>query len=117
MKNIITLALVICAVSTTAQAQSFSKLSGNTLNERCPDGTNSNAWQQEAWCLGYMEGYRDGIWLGHSSDAKAICIPPEVSNTQMRDVALRALSETPETRHKRAYGLVGNALAKAWPCP
>ncbi len=119
MKRIISLALVICAVSMTAQAQSYGLSSRNTLNERCPEGANV---QLMAWCLGYMEGFRDGVWLGGYSQydqaAKKICIPSAVTNEQIRDVVLRALSASPEDSHsQQAWELVAIALVKAWPCP
>ena len=119
MKRIISLALVICAVSMAAQAQSYGFSSRNTLNERCPEGADV---QQRAWCLGYMGGFRDGVWLGGHSQydqaAKKICIPSTVTNEQIRDVVLRALSASPEDGYsQQAWEFVTIALIKAWRCP
>ena len=110
MKHIFSAALVICAVAMTAQAQSVSGTSGNTLYERCRDGASP---QLEAWCLGYMDGARDAVSLAHGP----ICLSPKVTNIQIRDVVRRTLRELPSTRHEQAWALITIALAKAWPCP
>ena len=118
MKRIIALALVICAGAMTAQAQSYGLTPANTLDERCRKGADV---QPMAWCLGYMEGFRDGVWLGGHSQydeaAKKICIPSAVTNEQIRDVVLRALGAAPEDSPNQAWELVAIALVKAWRCP
>ena len=113
MKYIITLALVICAVGMPARAQSYSPETGNTLYESCGAGGKSRLLM---FCLGYLSGFRDGILLGHGRIAKNICIPPKTTNGQMKDVVLRALRESPNTRHDGAWELFAHALYKAWPC-
>ena len=114
MKRIISVALVICAVSMTARAQSITDMSGNKLYKLCDQAAPTGG---RNFCSGYMAGFRDGISLVHRGYAKAICIPFKVSTLQIMDVVSLALSKEPKTRHQHAEGLVYYALAKAWPCP
>ena len=114
MKRIISVALVICAFTMTAQAQSITDMSGNKLYKLCDQAAPTG---DRNFCSGYMAGFRDGVSLVHRGYAKAICIPFNVSTLQIMDVVSLALRKEPETRHQHAEGLVYYALAKAWPCP
>ena len=44
------------------------------------------------------------------------CIPQEVDDTQLRDVAIDYLRTHPKDRHLAATILVTEAFGEAWPC-
>ena len=113
MKRIITLALVICAVGMAARGQNVSSQTGNSIYEAC---LSELGGYKSGRCIGYIDGFTDGIAIGQLGVSTAICLPVEATTGQIRDVLKRTLKEAPETRHMQAYRLVAAALKKAWPC-
>lgn len=99
--------------------------SGNKFLEECSSKQNVD-W---GVCMGYVEGIADEI-SGQteftaitSLDGKKTkiyrpraCIRSEVTASQIRDIALKWVTDHPETRDWDANALVSTALAAAFPC-
>jgi Rap1a immunity proteins len=88
-------------------------VSGNAILDRC---TKQSDRDQE-YCLAWMR-----LALDNRKSLKAIvpdlpdCIPQEVDDTQLRDVAVVYLRAHPKDRHLAATPLVAEAFIEAWPC-
>lgn len=53
---------------------------------------------------------------GMANALLGFCVPPEVSNEQLRDVVAAYLDSNPSTRHYPARGLIHQALRASFPC-
>ena len=99
------LLLFFCLISTSAVAQlQFNK--GNALKEYCQS---TNVYEM-GFCIGYVVGVAD-------NNAMSICMPPGVSQGQIRDIVKKYLNDNPAQLHRDADVLVLNALQQAFPCP
>ncbi len=106
MKSIVLSAALIAALPAAANAARFD---GNALQTRCSVGEVKN-------CEVYLQGYSAALTeIPHS--ASPACIPEGVTGSQLRDVILKYLHNTPEQRELPAARLIANAFHKAWPCP
>jgi hypothetical protein len=86
-------------------------VTGNDLWQRC------NSERQALMCWGYIEGVADVMEIGLlSSIGWRACFPDHATLGQFRDVVVLYLQTHPESRHTSAFGLVGHALAEAFPC-
>lgn len=89
--------------------------SGNGYLRMCEviDGPEGNSLRFGI-CYGYIDGFleRDRtVDVGH-----AICLPSNVDNKQLMDVALSYLRAHPELRHQVLGGLMFGAFYAAFPC-
>ena len=112
MKVAISLATAfIFAMGTPANADTYN-LIGNKLLELCgaqdpfPQGI----------CIGYVISIADVYLAGHIPEPMRICMSPEVTRQQIRDVTVAFLRSHPEQRHFIAAGVVWDALHTAFPC-
>jgi hypothetical protein len=72
-----------------------------------------------AFCMGYIQGVthtENGISLSITPMTK-LCIPDDVTLSQLKDVLIAYLKDRPEERHWAAWSLVHNAINDAFPCP
>lgn len=92
-------------------------MTGNELASRCSEGASP---QDDAYCLGYFDGFVDGDLVGRYSAPRPIpasfCPPSTITLGQVRNVVLRYLKENPAQTHKMALELVADALKQAFPC-
>ena len=90
--------------------------SGNDLFDFCNQSPNFFY----GMCAGYIVGVADAMMgsqaAGGSMAGWNACFPQNVSNTQVRDIALKFLNAHPEIRHANAAPLVARALSEAFPC-
>lgn len=124
MKRLMALsALVAAAGAVKAETEPMTYyLTGNELHEMC---ISTVTWQKSA-CMNYIVGAYDGQSSTHSimtqiaADGIAavleMCVPLEVTRSQLRDVVAQHLAEHPETRHFTAASRVRKALNEAFPC-
>ena len=114
MKTLILAALI--AFNTTPAYGAW--MSGNQLLDYC---TSEEKALEQGQCYGYIAGWlgADSIrGLGDNDPAKPfICAPPEATLGQLRDMVVKDLKESPETRHFGAELFVFTALYKAFKCP
>lgn len=107
-------------------------ISGNVLFEAC----SVREGPLSLFCAGYIVGAWEGIHLGvyttiiaarmdqpSIDDANYFistllmsCPPPNVENSQIRDVVFKYLSERPEIRHESARVLIHQSMIEAFPC-
>ena len=93
---------IALGLTTPMQAQSYS---GNDLLQHCSaDGGFSTGV-----CQGYIRAIADTFRPG--------CAPAGVTYGQVKDVVVKHLRENPQTRHREAVDLIGEAMSQAWPCP
>lgn len=67
-------------------------------------------------CYGYLMGVADGRRASPLS-LTPYCLPDGVSSRQLRDIVVRALEASPETRQEGAGILVARALNATFACP
>jgi hypothetical protein len=108
----------------------FPSTSGNAFVLLCSDidkkplDTTSSDYQHFAACIGYMEGFIDGISeeiaFAHSIMGKEppgpFCLASEIENGQMIRVGLKYIGDHPEEAHYRTALLISLGLRDAFPC-
>ncbi|WP_458790894.1 Rap1a/Tai family immunity protein [Yoonia sp. MH D7] len=124
--------VILLAGFSVAQPAKAQTISGNDLHEACTSDDQAMA----AFCVGYLIGQIEGQFLGgllfsqsaeDDIDTESFnslaniafqhCIPPDVLNSQLRDVVVRYLQDNPATRHETARFLVLEAYRDAFTCP
>jgi Rap1a immunity proteins len=99
-------------IGAAIHATQISFIDGNDLLKYCKGKA-----PYDAVCLGYIEATADLVELGPLPIIGwRACFPDKVSVGQLEDVVVLFLEKHPEIRHAAAGGLVGEALAKAFPC-
>lgn len=113
-------------------AASGQTITGNQLLDACQ----SELQAAQGYCIGHIEGVRDGLIAGAASvfiaagDRNAstselnaavngtfgMCIPSEATTKQMVDVTIQYLQAHAEARHNPARFLILEALKGAFPC-
>ena|SRR5215469_1323442 len=88
-----------------------SDLAGNDLLRLCT----SELTSELSFCIGYIEGIRDGLVFGTINGKPFFVIPAKVTSEQLKDVVVKSLKVNPETRHKPAGLLTLFALKEAFP--
>jgi hypothetical protein len=94
---------------------------GNQLYEQCTrERAAPTYWYDDAACTAYISGFIEGatsfqeFWP--ADQPKAICLPPNVTAGQMRDVVVAYLARNPERRHLSAMMSIVTAAVAAFPC-
>lgn len=106
-------------------------VTGNQLLSACSATEDA----QLGFCAGYIASMIEGLSWGsamvahrldlaqdveQANDFNAVmlgyCIPQQADNGQIADLVIKALEQTPETRHLPARGLIVEALQGAFPC-
>jgi hypothetical protein len=93
------------------QERTVSDLDGNDLLRLCT----SELPVDVTFCMGYVEGVRDGLVWGTIERKPSFGIPAQVKSGQLKDVVVKYLKEHPENRHKEAGFLTIGALKDAFP--
>jgi hypothetical protein len=98
--------LIIITLLAAAFTGPVKALDGNWLKGACnaPYGTQDN---------GVCDGYITGI---HEMSTTRLCLPPDVTNTQLMDVVTRYLNGHPERLNKKSRILVQDAIKQAYSC-
>jgi hypothetical protein len=108
--------LFVAAVSTTANAQPSSALTGMDLYNWC----NSQDEQIKTACLGYVNGFVDGYVMGQEGmqtyKQPLICLPSGVSVGQMQLITQKAMRDHPELLNQTANAIMLKALLDAYRC-
>lgn len=122
-------AIAMVAFCTDAMA-----FDGNSLYAMC-DGAPGSV--DEAACVAYIGGFRDGMELAahgsarlagipiedraavaaHIQDVLVYCIPNNAAPRQIVDVVRIYLRDHPAERHRTAFFVTGSAFLSAFPCP
>ncbi|HDZ3753193.1 Rap1a/Tai family immunity protein [Vibrio cholerae] len=114
-------------------APATAKVTGNDLLYQCGpvetlvSGQASKLSDKESSqaeiCLARIDGYKDGILLGHwaygtlgTAAEKGVCIPDGANAVQLTSVIVKFLRKNPERRHNDAYIEMMAALISAYPC-
>ena len=97
----------------SASANSYAQIDGNMLHQLCSSTSESN----KTSCSLYIRGVLDAsiaIEAVHKIPRKQqlMCMPGDVTFSQMIDVAKNYLRDHPEERHKGAMALIVNSMAK-----
>ncbi len=84
-------------------------------------GDNPQQRQNEATCLGWVEGFADGFTvhdelLGVPRADRLACIPRNVTNAQMVGVVKKYISGNPDKAHRATRLVASLALARAFSC-
>jgi hypothetical protein len=111
--RILTKIAVLASLSLTAPASAqWAFVDGNELHKWCM----TPEW--EGLCISYIKGTWDMIDSIQSSKMpqKFVCVPNEVTASQMRDVVMKWVSSRPDLRHQAASSLVQSSLADTWRC-
>jgi hypothetical protein len=92
--------------------------SGNSLLKLCTETADLYPFVQYSMCIGYIQGVldHDQVRADGEKTGKPFCVPNDVSNDQLRKVAINNLNEYPENLHLNAASLVATALHEAFPC-
>lgn len=107
-------------------------MSGNELLELCV----SSKTADETFCIGYIGGMREGVWVGVAgtlsaqgkrfdsagqmedaiSEMTRYCLAPRSTTQQHVDTVIRFLQDNPDKRNQSARKLIVSALRQAYPC-
>ena len=84
-------------------------------------GSDSQHIQNDATCLGWVEGFADGFTvhdelLGVPRADRLVCISRNVTNAQMIGVIKKYISANPDKAHRSTRLVASLALAQAFPC-
>tara|TARA_R110002126_G_scaffold222375_1_gene367559 strand:- start:129 stop:515 length:387 start_codon:yes stop_codon:yes gene_type:complete len=123
------LALLLCLLGAPLSAQ----IAGNDIAAACDHIKEADV--RAGYCIGYIAGAWEGMKRGTAQvvmlsdpgktaaevDASTnallgICMPVEVEHSQIVDVFLKYLDDTPSQRHFPARSLLHSALLDAFPC-
>jgi hypothetical protein len=119
--NIIRLACIYALLLSNPAHAAY--LTGNTAQKWCEESDNL--------LLGYVGGVLDGYATGSAGfnvkglydpfldgliDAGKLCIPPQVTVRQLRDIFCKSLNENPKERHKPGSTILINAIHTSYPC-
>ena len=86
-------------------------VSGNELLTECSGPRGSGA------CQWYVGGVADTLAMTNALGmTRMVCLPPHVTATQLADIVLNELRNSPEVWHYSAVGTVTVALNRAFPC-
>lgn len=112
--------LLLCQ-SVSSQDKPPDIIHGNGLLQACTDEGHL-ADLNNALCMGYLEGAREGLnllqlQLEKDKTGAKFCEPEEVPLSQVRDIVVKYLRDNPEHRHEVSVVLVYAALHRAWPGP
>ena len=118
--------------SAIPSASDADAISGNDFLSAC---LSEGDLAKEGFCVGYLLGAIEGIRYGSALPFLAIrsgedmtetlgmaekflgaCIPEAAEFGQHRDVAVRYIERSPESRHLPARGLILDSLREAFPC-
>jgi len=77
--------------------------------------------QNEATCLGWVDGFRDGFTvhdelLGVPERDRMVCMPHEVTAVQIVRVMKNYIADNPDKAHRATRFIASLALAHAFPC-
>jgi hypothetical protein len=84
---------------------------GNEMLSRC---TSSDA--PLTFCYGYLTGVADAMARGDLIYGFKACIPPGVTEGQLRDIAVQFLQANAPKRHFQAASMIAHAFEDAFPC-
>ena len=92
--------------------------SGNSLLKLCTETADMYPFVQYSMCIGYIQGVmdHDQVRADWKKTLKTFCVPNDVTNGQLRKVAMNYLNDYPEDLHLNAASLVATALYEAYPC-
>ena len=81
----------------------------------------NDVWQNEARCLGWVEGFAEGFTvhdelLGVPRADRLVCISGKVTNAQMIGVIKKYIRANPDKAHRSTRLVASLALAQAFPC-
>ena len=84
-------------------------------------GSDPHHLQNEATCLGWVEGFADGFTvhdelLGVPRADRMVCISRNVTNAQMVRAIATYIRSNPDKAHRATRLLASVALAQAFPC-
>lgn len=120
MKHIITILSTVILLLTVGERHSYAQddvFSGNHLLETCTTET-----PEVFYCLGFIVAMMDNVQIHYApervdqaSKAIPICVP-KITIGQARDIFVKHLKDTPETRHFKASVEYVVAMREAFPC-
>ena len=113
------------AVPKSAAAKPEISKSGREFMEICSavdsDQKGLDRIQNNATCLGWVEGFRDGFTvhdelLGVPQKDRLVCIPDGVTSVQIVRLIKKYLVENPDKAHRATRLVASVALASAFSC-
>jgi len=107
-------AAVAPLLATTAQAQRA--ITGNDWPSICSSKT-TNAMDR-MYCQAYARGVSDGfqLWRAAQPESANVCIPENVSEQQLIDVAKDYIRRNSNDGHLRIGAVLALSFLEAWPC-
>ena len=88
-------------------------MTGKMLLAHCRNETDV---YDQAFCLAYVVATADVLWAENSVQGHSACLPDQIAQGQVQDIAVPWLEVHPQYLHLGANGLVAAALADAFPC-
>ena len=119
MKRLLVLSLALAA--SASHAQPAASRSSNQLLNECSAALNIMAGMRsvnfiEATnCVGYIQGYRDGVAALGQAGERA-CVPQEATAGQLATVIVTYLKDNPDTLALDKRIAMQQALAASYPC-
>lgn len=107
MKLLCSIGVALSLLSTPVQAQSMQ--TGNEFLANCKEGTNAYSY-----CLGLVRGIYRGFTIAHN-ESKVTENFPDATSGQLLDVAIKYMTDNPNSRHISADVLIILAFVTAWP--
>ena len=120
MKRLLVLGLAVAA-ATASHAQTPASRSSNQLLNECTAALNIMAgiktvdFIEATNCVGYIQGYRDGVAAFAKADAQA-CVPLEATAAQVATRIVTYLKENPDSLGLDKRVGMQRALAASYPC-
>jgi len=112
------LAVFVFSASSIAEQSKENRCDGNHLLPECrtaidfADHNIVNTFEN-----GYNTGYCMGLVTGIADGLRVMCVPDDVTYTQMERVVFKYLNDHPNQLHLWESLLVTQALVQAFPCP
>lgn len=91
------------------------EVTASTLHDQCRSKEKKEA------CIAYLDGFYTGARavddaFDFNTQKRLMCIPKEVRNTQLIELAIKRLQDHPEERHLPAYDFLLYSAAVKFPC-
>ena len=112
MRTLTKMALLASLSMTAPASAQWAFVDGNELHKWCTTP------QWEELCVSYIKGTWDMMDLLQRSRPPQtfVCVPNEVTASQMKEVVMKWVNSRPDLRHHSASSLVRNSLVDVWKC-
>ncbi len=112
-KILLSLIVALFIMATSMPVESNETLTtGNDLVRYCEKENRIERKYYSGYCDGVIRGFIDGVNFG----MRAICLPENITHSQLRKIIMKYLEDRPEILHQWYGLLIANAFTKVFPC-